>query len=331
MTAAKDIALLEQLAQKRDQFFTEIREAIIGQTNVLDHILIALLCQGHTLLVGVPGLAKTLMIKSLAELLDLKFSRIQFTPDLMPSDITGTDILEENTSTGKRDFRFIQGPIFGNIILADEINRTPPKTQSALLEAMQEHKVTAAGNTYTLEEPFFVLATQNPIEQEGTYPLPEAQLDRFMFNLTVDYPSREEEVAIVGVTTGTRKTSLKKVISRKDLLAFQDLVRRVPVAQNVVEYAVDLVAATRPNTPEAPDFISQWVEWGAGPRASQYLIAGAKARAALSGRPSPEIQDVQALVLPVMRHRVLLNFNAESEGMAVDDILKKLMEHQSAV
>ncbi|NOZ75061.1 MAG: MoxR family ATPase [FCB group bacterium] len=328
MTATKDIQLLERLASKRDQFFTEIGSAIIGQIDVLDHILVALLCQGHTLLVGVPGLAKTLMIKSLAELLDLKFSRIQFTPDLMPSDITGTDILEENSTTGKREFRFIQGPLFGNIILADEINRTPPKTQSALLEAMQEHRITAAGTTYVLEEPFFVLATQNPIEQEGTYPLPEAQLDRFMFNLMVDYPTREEEVAIVNSTTGNRTHSLKKVISRKDLLAFQNLVRRVPVAPNVVEYAVDLVAATRPDQLETPDFINQWVEWGAGPRASQYLISGAKARAALDGRPSPDIQDVQALVLPVLRHRVLLNFNAESEGMKIDDILRKLLEEK---
>jgi len=325
MTAVNDVKLLERLAQKRDDFFNEIHEVIIGQTNVLDHILIALLCQGHSLLVGVPGLAKTLMIKSLAELLDLKFSRIQFTPDLMPSDITGTDILEENTTTGKREFRFIQGPIFGNIILADEINRTPPKTQSALLEAMQEHKVTAGGVTSDLEEPFFVLATQNPIEQEGTYPLPEAQLDRFMFNLKVDYPSRDEEVSIVGMTTGTTEKQLKKVLSRKDLLRFQDLVRRVPVAPNVVEYAVDFVSSTRPDSPAAPDFISQWVEWGAGPRASQYLISGAKAKAALSGRPSPEIQDIRDLVLPVLRHRVLLNFNAESEGMDVDNILEKLL------
>ncbi|RMF06728.1 MAG: MoxR family ATPase [Candidatus Neomarinimicrobiota bacterium] len=330
MTATKDQQTLASLAGKRDQFFQEICRVIVGQQEVLNHILIALLCQGHSLLVGVPGLAKTLMIKSLAELLDLKFSRIQFTPDLMPSDITGTDILEENAATGKREFRFVQGPVFGHIILADEINRTPPKTQSALLEAMQEHKVTAAGMTYTLEEPFFVLATQNPIEQEGTYPLPEAQLDRFMFNLTVDYPNREEEVAIVNSTTAGQQNGLKKVISRKELLAFQELIHRIPVAPNVVEYAVDLVGATRPHQPEAPEYIRHWVEWGAGPRASQYLILGAKARAALEGRPSPDIRDVQALVLPVLRHRVLLNFNAESEGKRVEDILTRLLEDHPA-
>ncbi len=329
MNEPQDIKLLKELTAARERFLQEIGHVIIGQSNVLDHILIALFCKGHTLLVGVPGLAKTLMIKSMAELLDLKFSRIQFTPDLMPSDITGTEVIEEDHSTGKREFRFFKGPVFGNIILADEINRTPPKTQAALLEAMQEHKVTAAGNTYTLEEPFFVLATQNPIEQEGTYPLPEAQLDRFMFNLKIDYPTREEEVAIVQSTTGKMSAALKKVISRKELLDFQDLVRRVPVAANVVEFTVDFVTSTRPNSDKAPDFIKEWIDWGAGPRASQYLILGAKARAILDGRPTPDINDVKALVLPVMRHRVLPNFNAEAEGVSVDDILLKLLDNRS--
>ncbi len=273
---------------------------------------------------GVPGLAKTLMIKSMAELLDLDFSRIQFTPDLMPSDITGTELIEADQSTGKRVFRFFKGPVFGNIILADEINRTPPKTQAALLEAMQEHKVTASGNTYDLEEPFFVLATQNPIEQEGTYPLPEAQLDRFMFNILIDYPDRDEEISIVQATTSTEKPQLDKVISRQEILEYQGLVRRVPVADNVVEYAVDLVSATRPGD-NAKDFINEWIDWGAGPRASQYLILGAKTRAALDGRPTPDIDDVKALALPVLRHRMLPNFNAEAEGMKVDDILNRLI------
>ena len=324
MTNQTDIQLLEKLGDTKKTFFNEIGKSIIGQQNVLDHILIALLCKGHTLIVGVPGLAKTLMIKSMAELLDLDFSRIQFTPDLMPSDITGTELIEADQSTGKRVFRFFKGPVFGNIILADEINRTPPKTQAALLEAMQEHKVTASGNTYDLEEPFFVLATQNPIEQEGTYPLPEAQLDRFMFNILIDYPNRDEEVSIVQSTTATEKPQLDKVISRQEILEYQGLVRRVPVADNVVEYAVDLVSATRPGD-NAKDFINEWIDWGAGPRASQYLILGAKTRAALDGRPTPDIDDVKALALPVLRHRMLPNFNAEAEGMKVDDILNRLI------
>ncbi len=324
MTNQTDIQLLEKLGDTKKTFFNEIGKSIIGQQNVLDHILIALLCKGHTLIVGVPGLAKTLMIKSMAELLDLDFSRIQFTPDLMPSDITGTELIEADQSTGKRVFRFFKGPVFGNIILADEINRTPPKTQAALLEAMQEHKVTASGNTYDLEEPFFVLATQNPIEQEGTYPLPEAQLDRFMFNILIDYPDRDEEVSIVQATTATEIPQLDKVISRQEILEYQGLVRRVPVADNVVEYAVDLVSATRPGD-NAKDFINEWIDWGAGPRASQYLILGAKTRAALDGRPTPDIDDVKALALPVLRHRMLPNFNAEAEGMKVDDILNRLI------
>ena len=319
-----DLQLLEKLADMKSRFFNEIGKSIIGQKDVLDHILIALLCKGHTLIVGVPGLAKTLMIKSMADLLDLNFSRIQFTPDLMPSDITGTEVIEEDQATGKRGFRFFKGPIFGNIILADEINRTPPKTQAALLEAMQEHKVTAAGNTYDIEEPFFVLATQNPIEQEGTYPLPEAQLDRFMFNILIDYPTREDEVAIVQATTAGSDTNLNKVISRDEILEFQGLVRRVPVAENVIEYAVDLVSSTRPGE-GSPDFINEWIDWGAGPRASQYLILGAKTRAILDGRPTADIDDVKALALPILRHRVLPNFNAEAEGVTVDDIILKLL------
>ena len=325
MAKNRDLQLLEKLTDFQNRFFNEIGKSIIGQKDVLDHILIALLCKGHTLIVGVPGLAKTLMIKSMADLLDLTFSRIQFTPDLMPSDITGTEVLEEDQTSGKRAFRFFKGPIFGNIILADEINRTPPKTQAALLEAMQEHKVTAAGNTYDLEEPFFVLATQNPIEQEGTYPLPEAQLDRFMFNILIDYPSRKDEISIVQTTTDVTDTSLNKVISRQEILEYQSLVRRVPVAENVIEYAVDLVNATRPGE-NSKDFINEWIDWGAGPRASQYLILGAKAKAVLDSRPTAEIDDVKALALPVLRHRVLPNFNAEAEGMKVNDILKKLIE-----
>ena len=325
MVKNRDLQLLEKLIDFQNRFFNEIGKSIIGQKDVLDHILIALLCKGHTLIIGVPGLAKTLMIKSMADLLDLTFSRIQFTPDLMPSDITGTEVLEEDQASGKRAFRFFKGPIFGNIILADEINRTPPKTQAALLEAMQEHKVTIAGNTYDLEEPFFVLATQNPIEQEGTYPLPEAQLDRFMFNILIDYPSRKDEISIVQTTTNVTDTSLNKVISREEILEYQGLVRRVPVAENVIEYAVDLVNATRPGE-NSKDFINEWIDWGAGPRASQYLILGAKAKAVLDSRPTAEIDDVKALALPVLRHRVLPNFNAEAEGMKVNDILKKLIE-----
>jgi len=321
-----DIELLENLNQSKDRFLSEIGKTIIGQTKILNQILIALFCKGHTLIVGVPGLAKTLMIKTMAELLELNFSRIQFTPDLMPSDITGTEIIEEDHTTGKRNFRFFQGPVFGNIILADEINRTPPKTQAALLEAMQEHRVTSSGTTYTLEEPFFVLATQNPIEQEGTYPLPEAQLDRFMFNLKISYPTQEEEIKIVQSTTGDLEQDLKPILSRQELLSFQNLVRRVPVAENVISFAVNLTTSTRPNSGIAPDFINDWIDWGAGPRASQYLILGAKAKAALDGRPSPDISDIKEMALPVLRHRILPNFNAEAEGLSTDDILLKLLD-----
>ena len=325
MTQNKDVKLVERLTESKQHFHKEISKRIIGQTEVLDHILIALLSRGHTLIVGVPGLAKTLMIKSLSELLDLTFSRIQFTPDLMPSDITGTEVIDEDQKSGKREFRFFKGPIFGNIVLADEINRTPPKTQAALLEAMHEHNVTASGKTYPLDEPFFVLATQNPIEQEGTYPLPEAQLDRFMFMINIEYPTRDEEVSIVQTTTGSQTETLARIISKKDMLAFQDLVLRVPVADNVIEFAVDLASATRPQAEQAPSFIKEWIEWGAGPRAAQYLILGAKAKAVLDGRPSPNINDVETLALPVLRHRVIPNFNAEAEGMSVDSILTKLV------
>jgi len=326
MDKMTDIKLMKQLTESRDRFNMEISKRIVGQQDIIDHILIALLCRGHTLLVGVPGLAKTLLIKSIAELLDLNFSRIQFTPDLMPSDITGTEIIEEDHNTGKREFRFFKGPVFGNIILADEINRTPPKTQAALLEAMQEHKVTTAGQTYTLEEPFFVLATQNPIEQEGTYPLPEAQLDRFMFNIKIDYPSFEEEVAIVKSTTSGIDNELNIILDRGDLLLYQDLVRRVPIADNVIEFAVDLVSKTRPQSDKAFTAVSDWIEWGAGPRASQYLVLGAKAKAVLDGRPAPEIDDIKAMARPVLRHRLITNFNAEAEGLSTDDILSILLE-----
>ena len=326
MIKMTDIKLVKRLTESRDQFNMEISKRIVGQQEIIDHILIALLCRGHTLLVGVPGLAKTLLIKSIAELLDLNFSRIQFTPDLMPSDITGTEIIEEDHNTGKREFRFFKGPIFGNIILADEINRTPPKTQAALLEAMQEHNVTTAGQTYILEEPFFVLATQNPIEQEGTYPLPEAQLDRFMFNIKIDYPDHEEEVAIVKSTTSGIDNELNTIIDRGDLLLYQDLVRRVPIADNVIEFAVDLVSKTRPQSDKAFAAVSGWIEWGAGPRAFQYLVLGAKANAVLEGRPAPEIDDIKAMARPVLRHRLITNFNAEAEGLSTDDILSILLE-----
>ncbi|HIF27375.1 MAG TPA: MoxR family ATPase [Candidatus Marinimicrobia bacterium] len=326
MNKMTDIKLVKRLTESRDRFNMEISKRIVGQQEIIDHILIALLCRGHTLLVGVPGLAKTLLIKSIAELLDLNFSRIQFTPDLMPSDITGTEIIEEDHNTGKREFRFFKGPVFGNIILADEINRTPPKTQAALLEAMQEHNVTTAGQTYILEEPFFVLATQNPIEQEGTYPLPEAQLDRFMFNIMIDYPDHEEEVAIVKSTTSGIDNELNIIIDRGDLLLYQDLVRRVPIADNVIEFAVDLVSKTRPQSDKAFAAVSGWIEWGAGPRASQYLVLGAKAKAVLDGRPAPEIDDIKAMARPVLRHRLITNFNAEADGLSTDDILSILLE-----
>ena len=282
-----DTQKLERLVQAKKNFFSEIGKIVIGQKEVLDQMLIALLTRGHTLLVGVPGLAKTLLIKSMAEICDLGFKRIQFTPDLMPSDITGTELIDIDPETEKRTFRFYKGPIFANIVLADEINRTPPKTQSALLEAMQEHRVTAGGHTHTMDEPFFVLATQNPIEQEGTYPLPEAQLDRFMFHLNINYPTIDEEISIVNETTIGKEYSLQKIFSKKSIIDFQDLVFRVPIADNVVNYAVKLTASTRPNEESGNEYVKKWIEWGAGPRASQYLVLGAKAKALLNGRPTP--------------------------------------------
>jgi|TARA_B110000263_G_scaffold49098_1_gene40956 MoxR-like ATPase len=322
-----DTQKLEQLVQAKSDFFSEIGKIVIGQKNILDQMLIALLTRGHTLLVGVPGLAKTLLIKSMAEICDLDFKRIQFTPDLMPSDITGTELIDIDPETEKRTFRFYKGPIFANIVLADEINRTPPKTQSALLEAMQEHRVTAGGQTYKIDEPFFVLATQNPIEQEGTYPLPEAQLDRFMFHLNINYPSIDEEISIVNETTIGKEYSVQKVFSKKSITDFQDLVFRVPIADNVVKYAVKLTASTRPNEDTGNDYVKKWIEWGAGPRASQYLVLGAKAKALLDGRPTPSIKDIQTLAPDILRHRILPNFNAEAEGIKVDNIIEQLIKN----
>jgi MoxR-like ATPase len=320
---------LEKLAEANRQIDQEIKKVIIGQQEIIDQLLISLFSRGHCLIVGVPGLAKTLLISTLAQVLDLKFSRIQFTPDLMPSDITGTEIIEEEKGSGIKSFRFIKGPVFANIVLADEINRTPPKTQSALLEAMQEHKVTAAGETHLLQEPFFVLATQNPIEHEGTYPLPEAQLDRFMFNLWINYPSETEEISIVKSTTSDYLPELKKVMAADDIWIFQDAIRKMPVADNVIEYAVRLVGLTRPENPKSPKYIKDWINWGAGPRASQYLILGAKTRAALQGRFTPEIADVKICAIPVMRHRLVTNFNAEAESVNTLQIVEKLLQEVS--
>lgn len=324
----RDIELLESFAVAIKKIQDEIGKIIVGQKEIINQLLIALFSRGNCLLIGVPGLAKTLMIRTLASALDLKFSRIQFTPDLMPSDITGTEIIEENITTGNKSFKFVKGPIFANIVLADEINRTPPKTQSALLEAMQEHEVTAAGVTYKLSEPFFVLATQNPIEQEGTYPLPEAQLDRFMFNLWLDYPTFDEEVEIVNSTTTLHTPEVSKVLSAQEIIQFQDLVRKIPVAPNVVNYAVRLVRSTRPNG-ESPKIVKDYVRYGAGPRASQFLILGAKARAALDGRFTPEIDDIKAVALPVLRHRIVTNFNAEAENVSTVKILEKIIDDVS--
>ena len=322
--AGKELAYAQDLVNKHRDIKAEIAKVIVGQDHIIDELLIALLARGHCLLVGVPGLAKTLLISTLSRVLDLGFSRIQFTPDLMPSDITGTEILEQNISTGAKEFRFIKGPIFANIILADEINRTPPKTQAALLEAMQEHSVTAANMTYKLAEPFFVLATQNPIEQEGTYPLPEAQLDRFMLNLWLDYPSPSEEVQIVKTTTSEYIPTLNKILTADDLIKFQDLVRYVPVADNVIEYAVRLVGLTRPSGATATDYVKKYVSYGAGPRASQYLVLGAKVRALINGRYTPSQEDIRALAVPVLRHRIVMNFNAEAEGLTAVQLIERL-------
>ena len=321
-----DTQAAQLLGQSADAIVEQLSQKIVGQKQVTEELLIALLSGGHVLLIGVPGLAKTLMVSTLAEALDLKFSRIQFTPDLMPSDITGTEVLEEDRSTGQRFFRFVKGPIFGNIILADEINRTPPKTQAALLQAMQEHEVTAGENTYKLPEPFFVLATQNPIEQEGTYPLPEAQLDRFMFNVNIDYPSADEEVEIVKRTTGATLGEVKPVLDADDILALQDLVRRVPVSDRLVEYTVKVSETSRPQRSNV-EFVKKYVRWGAGPRASQYMILGAKTRAVLKGRLTPDISDVNAVAFPVLRHRIITSFNAEAEGITTDDIIEKILQH----
>ncbi len=323
-----DVELVGRLNRSIKNIKTEIGKVIIGQDEIIEQLIISLLARGHCLLVGVPGLAKTLLIKTLSEVFDLKFNRIQFTPDLMPSDITGTEIIEEDFSTKQRSFKFIEGPIFANVVLADEINRTPPKTQSALLEAMQEHKVTVAGNTYVLKEPFFVLATQNPIEQEGTYPLPEAQLDRFMFNLWLDYPSFKEEVEVVKATTSQYKPSPNKIIKGDELIEFQDLVRKVPVADNVINYAVKLVCKTRPKAETAPKYIKDWVSWGAGPRASQYLIMAAKTKAVMDGRFSPNIDDVKSALVPVLRHRIITNFNAEADGISSVDVIANLLKEE---
>jgi MoxR-like ATPase len=323
--AMNDVEMVKYLNKKNNDLRREVAKVIVGQQDTIDQIIIAILSRGHCLLVGVPGLAKTLLIKTLSDVLELKFNRIQFTPDLMPSDIIGTEIIEEDLSTGSKSFKFIKGPLFANMILADEINRTPPKTQSALLEAMQEHKVTAAGNTYTLEEPFFVLSTQNPIEHEGTYPLPEAQLDRFMFNVWLDYPSKSEEMDIIKYTTSMYVPNTEIVLKRDEIVMLQDLVRRVPVAENVINYTVNLVNKTRPGNEGSPKFIKDWINWGAGPRASQYLILGAKTNAILNGRFTPEIEDIRKVAKPVLRHRLITNFNAEADGVKTTDIVDKLI------
>ena len=318
--------LVEQMSVKTRQIEAEIAKAIIGQREIVRELLTAIVSNGHVLMIGLPGLAKTMMIRTVSEVLDLKFRRIQFTPDLMPSDITGTDILETDDATGRKEYRFIRGPIFTNILLADEINRTPPKTQAALLEAMQEHRVTAAGETYRLEPPFFVLATQNPLEQEGTYPLPEAQLDRFMFSIYIDYPTEAEEETIAKVTIRERTLDLRKVLTGAEIIELQGVVRNLPVSDHVVKYATRLVRATRPGDPRAPEFIKKWIHCGAGPRASQYLVIAAKARAVIDGRLLVNTDDVRAAARPVLRHRIVTNFTADSEGIDADKIVQKLLE-----
>jgi MoxR-like ATPase len=321
-----DLAAVERLNDGYRRTLKEVKKAIVGQEQVLEELLLAIFARGHCLLVGVPGLAKTLMIRTLADALNLSFSRIQFTPDLMPSDITGTEVIQEDKATGQRAFKFLHGPLFSNVILADEINRTPPKTQAALLEAMQEHQVTAGGTRHRLPEPFFVLATQNPIEQEGTYPLPEAQQDRFMFNIRVDYPEEEEEFRIVELTTTTHLPHVERVLSAADILEMQDVVRKVPVAPYVIRYAMKFTRLTRKDKGEVPDFIRDYVTWGAGPRATQYLVLGAKARAVLHGRYYVSCEDIRAVAGPVLRHRIITNFNAEAEGVKPDDIIRRLTD-----
>lgn len=314
-----DVAAVSQLVEKYKTLQNEIKKVIVGQDAVVEQVLLSIFSGGHALLIGVPGLAKTLLVNTVAEALGLKFKRIQFTPDLMPSDILGAEILDNN-----REFKFIKGPIFANIILADEINRTPPKTQAALLEAMQERAVTVAGHHYKLDAPYFVLATQNPIEQEGTYPLPEAQLDRFMFAINLDYPTFEEEVEVVKMTTADKKNKVNPLFTAQEIIDFQHLIRRIPVADNVVEYAVRLVGKTRPNSDQAPEIVKNYVDWGAGPRASQNLILAAKAHAALKGKFSPDIEDVQKVTVGILRHRMIKNYKAEAEGLSIEQIIESL-------
>src|SRR5436309_4465652 len=321
-----DLSAIERLNDGYRRIRKELAKSIVGQERVLEELLIAIFARGHCLLVGVPGLAKTLLIRTLADSLSLSFSRVQFTPDLMPSDITGTEVLQEDKTTGQRMFKFLHGPLFANVILADEINRTPPKTQAALLEAMQERQVTVGGTRHRLPEPFFVLATQNPIEQEGTYPLPEAQQDRFMFNVVVDYPDEEEEFRIVEMTTGTHQAQVERVLSATDILEMQDIVRKVPVAPYVIRYAMKFTRLTRKDKGEVPDFIRDYVTWGAGPRATQYLVLGAKARAVLHGRYYVSCEDIRAVAAPVLRHRIITNFNAEAEGIKPEDIIRRLTD-----
>lgn len=335
MTDKQDEQLVEgddlEAVKKLQAAYASIREemgkVIVGQDAVVEQLLIAIFSRGHCLLIGVPGLAKTLMISTLARCLSLSFNRIQFTPDLMPSDITGTEIIQENKSTGERSFQFMKGPIFANIVLADEINRTPPKTQAALLEAMQERQVSAGGSKHSLEPPFFVLATQNPIEQEGTYPLPEAQLDRFMFNTMVDYPSEDEEFEIIKRTTSVQQASIEPVLNGEEIQQLQEIVRKVPIADHAIRYAMKLARATRVRSEEAPDFVKEWLSWGAGPRASQNLILGSKARSVLYGRHHVSTEDIDAVALPVLRHRIITNFTAEAEGITTDHVIEKLILH----
>lgn len=315
-----DVATIDQLIEDYKRLKNEIHKVIIGQDEVVDQVLISIFSKGHTLLVGVPGLAKTLLVNTIAQTLGLTFNRIQFTPDLMPSDIIGSEILDDTKS-----FKFVKGPVFSHLLLADEINRTPPKTQSALLEAMQEKRITAAGKTYTLPQPFFVLATQNPIEQEGTYPLPEAQLDRFMFNVWVGYPTFEEEMLIVKNTTSNHQVELQRILTEEQILTYQDIIRKIPVPENVYEYAVKLINKTRKDSPEAPEITKNFISWGAGPRASQYLIIGAKTHAVLRGKYSPDIEDVKTVALPILRHRVVRNYRAEAEGYTIERIIKELL------
>ena len=317
---------VRRIAQAREMLLHEIHKVIIGQDEMLEQMLICIFARGHCLTIGVPGLAKTLTVSTLAQAMHMKFSRIQFTPDLMPSDITGTEIIDQDPATGKRSFRFVRGPIFANIVLADEINRTPPKTQAALLQAMQEYEVTSAGQTYKLDFPFFVMATQNPIEQEGTYPLPEAQLDRFMLSINIGYPTRAEEREIVMATTQATRKEVQPVLQGRDVLWIQQLVRQVPVSQHMVDYAVDLVRATRPKEPPSPDFVKRWLAWGAGPRAAQNIVLTAKARALLHGRFAVTADDIRAVTFPVLRHRIFTNFNADAEGVDVDQIIEKILQ-----